>query len=157
MTAPIPRDRALLWPVLLLGVLGDLLFRAGELGLNVTLWLWLAAGLWYHHRRTDGAGVGPLEGRLLLGVVAVGFAWIWRASEMLRLLDTACLLVVAALLPLAAQAESWAGAGPPAPCPCSSTPSGMPPPRGADRRGCCSPWRGARCSPSRRCWCSVGS
>ncbi|MBK6421070.1 MAG: DUF4173 domain-containing protein [Gemmatimonadetes bacterium] len=104
MTAPIPRDRALLWPVLLLGVLGDLLFRAGELGLNVTLWLWLAAGLWYHHRRTDGAGVGPLEGRLLLGVVAVGFAWIWRASEMLRLLDTACLLVVAALLPLAAQA-----------------------------------------------------
>ena len=104
MTPSLPQGTALLWPILLLGVLGNLLFRAGELGLNVALWLWLAAGLWYQHRRAGGATISALEGRLLLGVVAVGCAWIWRASEILRLLDTVALLVVAALLPLAAQA-----------------------------------------------------
>ena len=109
MTPSLPQGTALLWPILLLGVLGNLLFRAGELGLNVALWLWLAAGLWYQHRRAGGATISALEGRLLLGVVAVGCAWIWRASEILRLLDTVALLVVAALLPLAAQADEPCG------------------------------------------------
>ncbi len=104
MNPPTARASVLLGPVLLLGILGNLLFRAGGLGLNVTLWLWLAAGLWYQHRRRAGATVGTLEAQLLLAVVLVGGAWSWRASELLRLLDTAGLLVVAALLPLAAQA-----------------------------------------------------
>jgi hypothetical protein len=112
MTRPIDSAAPLLVPALLLGAVADLLFRgAGGAGLNVFLWVMLLCGAWYHLRRRGGHRLGAIEGGLLSTALLLGLGWVWRANPMLRLLDACALLIVAALLPLAAEpapGRAWA-------------------------------------------------
>jgi hypothetical protein len=103
MTAQRQRP-ALLWPVLLLGGLGNLLFRTEHVGLNLGLWMLTAAALWYGYRRQSG-DTSEMEWALLAGCVVLAASWAWRANAMLLLLNGIGLLVVVALLPLAAEPE----------------------------------------------------
>ena len=61
-----------LWPVLLLGVAADLLFRADGLGLNVALWLGGAVWAWWRYRRQSGTPPTGAERALLLGILGLG-------------------------------------------------------------------------------------
>ncbi len=92
----------LLWPVLLLGLAADLLFQTDALGLNVALWLAGAVVAWWIFRQQEGARPGAAERGLLLGLLALGFAAMWRENPLLRFLDAVALVVSAAVLPLAA-------------------------------------------------------
>jgi hypothetical protein len=112
----------LLWPVLLLGVAGDFLFRADHLGLNVALWvtgvvlLWRAASRRGADPQAESSGpatepsnprvTGTWERGLLLAALALAVAWAWRDNDMLRFLDSVGLVVVFALLPLASAPDA---------------------------------------------------
>lgn len=101
---------ALLWPVLLLGLAADLLFRTDALGLNVLLWLGGAVWAWWHCRRGNGETPVGTERALLIAVLALGGGALWRENPMLRFLDGLALAACAAILPLAAfpaARQSW--------------------------------------------------
>lgn len=90
-------------PVILLGLLGNVLFRGTEPGLNVALWVGAVAACWVRYRRAEQLRLPRLERDLLLAAVALALVWAWRANETLLLLNTMGLVVVFALLPLAAE------------------------------------------------------
>lgn len=98
-----------LWPVLLLGVLGNLLFRVEYLGVNVGLWVLTAAILWYRHQRLTGTGPGESERGLLVYGLVLAWSAAWRADPTLLALNAVGLVLVAALLPLAARRDSSPG------------------------------------------------
>jgi len=99
----------LFWPVLLLGVAADVLFRADALGLNVALWLGGAAFAWWNYRRREGEIPNAAERWVLVAVLALGLASMWRENPMLRFLDTLAVVGSVAILPVVA---SPAGARP---------------------------------------------
>ncbi len=126
MTGPKASAGGLLWPILALGVAGDLLFRANHLGLNVLVWTGGAVLVWHSAtRRLGGSAAGgsvvdscpapsgraaeppsrSWERGLLVCALALAAAWVWRDNAMLRFLDALALILVFALLPLARVAD----------------------------------------------------
>ncbi len=108
MTAPRGGIGRLLWPALTMGVLADILFRADDVGLNVALWLAAAVLAWWTQRIRDGESPGIAERVVLLGILGLGLATMWRENESLRLLNGAALVALAALLPLVAAPDGAA-------------------------------------------------
>ncbi len=107
------RRGALFVPVLLLGLLADLLFRTDAPGLNLPAWITVLAGSWVWHRRRSGEVLGQAEWQLLGVMVALGAATAWRATPMLILLDLFGIGVTAGLLPVAAAGpDAWASLTP---------------------------------------------
>ncbi len=96
----------LLWPVLLLGVAGDFLFRAEGLGINLAVWTSGVVAAWWLYRQRMGDLPAGVERALLVGVLALGAAFAWRENPMLRFLDAVALVLSFALLPVAAGAAS---------------------------------------------------
>jgi hypothetical protein len=107
MTEPREGAGRLLWPVLLLGIAADVLFRADGLGLNLALWLGGAVWAWWQHRRQSGEYPAESERVVLVAILAIGVASMWRENPMLRFLDGFALIASFALLPVvAAPAEA---------------------------------------------------
>lgn len=98
----------LLWPALALGVLADILFRADDVGLNVALWFAAAVLAWWIHRVQDGESPESGERALLIGILGLGLATMWRENETLRLLNGAALVASVAMLPLVAAPDGAA-------------------------------------------------
>ncbi|MDX2122369.1 MAG: DUF4173 domain-containing protein [Gemmatimonadota bacterium] len=103
MNTDLRASPSLFGPVVLLGLLGDGLFRVGELGLNVPLWVGTVAACWVRHRRGEQRALRGPERHLLLAAVALSLVFAWRTNETLLLLNVVGLAVVTALLPLAAE------------------------------------------------------
>jgi hypothetical protein len=88
---------------LLLGLLGDVLLRAGPWGLNVFLWVGALAAACFALARQRRAPLAA-EGRWLLpAAVAFAAAFAWRDSATLRFLDAIAVLVLLALFTLRAR------------------------------------------------------
>jgi hypothetical protein len=102
MTEPGDGAGRLLWPVLLLGVAADLLFRTDGLGLNLSLWLAGAVWAWWNFRRRSGERLEESERMVLLAILAVGVGTLWRENQMLRFLDGLALVASFAILPVVA-------------------------------------------------------
>lgn len=94
-----------LLPAVLLGVVGWLFVNDLEPGLNRTLWLLLAVGLWIGIRLRNGARLTTDERLLLVAISGLALALLWRDNEMLQLLNTMAIAISFGLLPLAAREE----------------------------------------------------
>jgi hypothetical protein len=96
---------SVLLPAVLLGVIGWSLTNNLEAGLNRTLWLLLAVGIWIGIRRWNGSRLSPDERILLAAVSGLSIALLWRDNEMLIALNTMAIAISFGLLPLAAREE----------------------------------------------------
>lgn len=106
MNAETRESPSLLGPVVLLGLLGNALFRADQVGLSLAIWIGTAVACWVRHRRLEQRALRDRERDLLLAALALALVWAWRANEALLFLNGVGLVVVLALLPLAAEPEA---------------------------------------------------
>jgi hypothetical protein len=96
---------SVLLPAVLLGLVGWLLLNDLEPGLNRTLWLLSAVGLWIAIRVRNDGRLTLDERVLLVAIGGLSIALLWRDNEMLSLLNTMAIAISFGLLPLAAREE----------------------------------------------------
>lgn len=99
MTRPSQTGPALLTASLLLGLLGDALFRVGPPGLNALLWMVALAAVCLVLNRAGLITLSREGGWLLAAAMLAAAGYLWRASPALQALD---LLAAALTLGLAA-------------------------------------------------------